>query len=226
VHYDSLSEYHDYAANPNVTSYRYKLSTVDTCGVESALSLYHSTIHLQNLANGNFQWTFYQIENQLNPILSFNFYRDALNNNNFFPIGNIPGTNSTYTDLTYSSFPDANYVVDANWSIACTPSRAAINTTRSNIKKDKAGIEVLSINDNEKDVLLVYPNPANGWLNIATKGGQLASVALVNALGQTVWFEKENKSAYQINTQSLPKGVYAVIAETDKGKSTTRVVLN
>jgi hypothetical protein len=226
VPYDSLSEYHDYAANPNVTSYRYKLSTIDTCGVESELSLYHSTIHLQNLANGNFQWTFYQIEGQLNPILSFNFYRDALNNNNFFPIGNIPGTNSTYTDLTYSSFPDANYVVDANWGISCTPSRAAINTTRSNIKKDKSLIFV-GIDEAEfKDALLVYPNPASGWLNITTKGGQLASVALVNALGQTVWFEKESKDAFQINTQSLPKGVYAVIAETDKGNATTRVVLN
>lgn len=226
VPYDSLSEYHDYAANPNVTSYRYKLSTVDTCGVESELSLYHSTIHLQNLANGNFQWTFYQIEGQLNPILSFNFYRDANNNNNFFQIGNIPGTNSTYTDLTYNSFPDAKYVVDANWGISCTPSRAAINTTRSNIKKDKSLI-FIGIDEAEfKDALLVYPNPASGLLNINTKGGQLASVALVNALGQTVWFEKESKSAFQISTQSLPKGVYAVIAETNKGKATTRVVLN
>jgi len=226
VPYDSLSEYHDYDANPNVTSYRYKLSTIDTCGVESDLSLYHSTIHLQNLSNGNFQWTFYQIEGQLNPILSFNFYRDNLSNNNFFPIGNIPGTNSTYTDLTYNSFPDANYVVDANWSIACTPSRAAINTTRSNIKKDKTGI-FIGIDEAElKNALLIYPNPANGWLNITTKSSQLTAVALVNALGQTVWFEKESKSTFQVNTQSLPKGVYAVIAETDKGKVTIRIVLN
>lgn len=226
VPYDSLSEYHDYAANPNVTSYRYKLSTIDSCGVESDLSLYHSTIHLQNLSNGNFQWTFYQIEGQLNPILSFNFYRDAINNNNFFPIGNIPGTNSTYTDLTYNSFPDANYVVDANWSIACTPSRAAINTTRSNIKKDKTSIFIGIDEIVLKDDMLVYPNPANGWLNITTQSSQLTAVTLVNALGQTVWFEKENKSTFQVNTQSLPKGVYAVIAETVKGKVTIRIVLN
>ena len=226
VPYDSLSEYHDYAANPNVTSYRYKLSTIDTCGVESARSPFHSTIHLQNLANGNFQWTFYQIEGQLNPILSFNFYRDAINNGNFFAIGNIPGTNSTYTDITFSSFPDANYVVDANWAISCTPSRAAINTTRSNIKKDKTSIEVGMDEVVLKGDLLVYPNPASTWLNITSKKIQLTSAALVNATGQTIWFEKESKSVFQINTQSLPKGVYAVIAETEKGKATTRVVLN
>ncbi len=77
-----------------------------------------------------------------------------------------------------------------------------------------------------KDDLLVYPNPASTWLNITSKKIQLTSAALVNAMGQTIWFEKESKSVFQINTQSLPKGVYAVIAETEKGKATTRVVLN
>jgi hypothetical protein len=62
IPFDSLSEYHDYDANPNTTSYRYKMSIIDTCGAESALSPFHNTIHLQNLGNGNFQWTFYQIE--------------------------------------------------------------------------------------------------------------------------------------------------------------------
>ncbi|HYG51014.1 MAG TPA: hypothetical protein VD905_08920, partial [Flavobacteriales bacterium] len=38
VPYDSLSEFHDYGANPNITTKRYKLTAVDTCGTESAKS--------------------------------------------------------------------------------------------------------------------------------------------------------------------------------------------
>ena len=48
VAYDSLSQFVDTAngINPNVTSYRYKVSILDTCGTESNLSYYHETMHL------------------------------------------------------------------------------------------------------------------------------------------------------------------------------------
>jgi uncharacterized delta-60 repeat protein len=164
VPYDSLSEYHDYAANPNVTSYRYKLSVIDTCGAESELSPYHNTIHFQNLGSGNFQWTFYQIENAANPVLSFNIYRDNLGNGNFFAIGNVPGTNSTFFDNTFNSFNNSEYVVDVDWSISCTPTRA-VNTTRSN-KRPKGIIDIQGV-INQPDMLQqiqVYPNPASQML--------------------------------------------------------------
>jgi hypothetical protein len=52
--YDSLSEYVDTSAgiNPNTTSYRYKVSVVDSCGNESILSDYHETIHTQVTGGG------------------------------------------------------------------------------------------------------------------------------------------------------------------------------
>ncbi|MFB6306005.1 MAG: hypothetical protein ABEH43_03295, partial [Flavobacteriales bacterium] len=43
---DSISYFVDSVADPRVHSWRYKLSTVDTCGNESKLSDYHETIHL------------------------------------------------------------------------------------------------------------------------------------------------------------------------------------
>ncbi len=223
VPFDSLSEYHDYSANPNVTSYRYKLSSIDTCGVESQLSPFHRTIHLQNLANGNFQWTFYQIEGQTNPVISFNFYRDIVPNGNFFPIGNIPGTNATYTDITFSSFPDANYVVDADWNIACTPSRGPINTTRSNIRKDKAGIELLGINELNDASVEVFPNPAASYLFISAASG-LSSVKFINALGQNVLNENISGNNYVVNTAALPNGMYVVVVQTTGGEKKVRVI--
>ncbi|MDC3338233.1 hypothetical protein OAW23_10200, partial [Flavobacteriales bacterium] len=48
VPYDSLSQFYDntIGVNPNITSYRYKISAIDTCGNESQLSDYHETMHL------------------------------------------------------------------------------------------------------------------------------------------------------------------------------------
>ncbi len=218
VPFDSLSEYHDYTANPNTTSYRYRLSVLDTCGAESDVSLYHNTIHLQNLGGGNFQWTFYQIENTLNPVLSFNVYRDNNNTGNFQPIGNVPGTNATFTDVTFNSFSNSTYVVDANWSISCNPSRQ-VNTTRSNIK-NKGSIDFVSVaSTNWLQQLQIFPNPAHNQITVTLPTNyQLKNVALYNAIGQMVWTETGPlNNSLQINVAHLPQAIYTLSIETDQG---------
>jgi len=172
VHYDSLSEYHDMAADPNVTSYRYKLTMIDSCGNESQFadwSNFHNTIHLQNLGNGNLQWTLYDIENLGNPVSFYRVYRDDSGSGNFVAISStIPGGNSTYTDVNYATYPNARYRVDVAWGITCTPTRGTIVTTRSNIKS--SGITT-SVATNTIDPLLIYPNPASKSLTILYPAG-------------------------------------------------------
>lgn len=222
--YNALSEYHDTAANPNATSYRYKLSVLDTCGAESDLSLYHSTIHLQNLGNGNFQWTFYNIENTANPVTSFNVYRDAFGNGNWFPIGNVPGTNSTFTDVTANSFPNALYVVDVNWGISCDPGRA-VNTTRSNIKH-KGIIDVpLATGDEREESVRVYPNPAKDNLRVMLPDGTAAeTIKLINSYGQLVK-EARNLPNGVMSLHGIPAGVYGLWIETNAGRVVRKVVI-
>lgn len=224
VAYNALSEYHDTAANPNTTSYRYKLSVLDTCGAESDLSLYHSTIHLQNLGNGNFQWTFYNIESTANPVLSFNVYRDAFGNGNWFPIGNVPGTNSTFTDVTANSFPNALYVVDANWGISCDPSRA-VNTTRSNIKH-KGIIDVpLAINEDWSKTVQVFPNPAKDRLRVMLPDGvTVEAIKLTNSYGQLVK-EIRYSGNGEIQLHGITAGVYGLWIETNAGRVVRKVVI-
>jgi uncharacterized delta-60 repeat protein len=228
VSYDSLSEYHDLDtnANPNSTSFRYKLSVKDTCGAESALSPFHNTIHLQNLGGGNFQWTFYQIENAPNPVMSFNMNRDAFANGSFFPIGLIPGTNATFTDLTASSFPDAEYRVDVNWNISCSPSRATINTTRSNIKRKFADSLITRIDDLLAATIRIYPNPAEKMLNIELDKSITAHQwQLLNSLGQTVWRQKPESNVTGIDVSPFSKGIYLLMIETDKGVLKRKVLI-
>jgi uncharacterized delta-60 repeat protein len=227
VPYNELSEYHDTTANPNTTSYRYKLSVLDTCGAESALSPYHSTIHLQNLGSGNFQWTFYQIENQQNPVQSFNVYRDNLGNGNYFPIGNVPGTNATFTDVTFGSFTNSIYVLDANWGISCNPTRQ-VNTTRSNIR-NKGTIDITPIGIDELNAsdFEIYPNPTDGALNISFPAtANVATLQLSNMMGQVVFSKTGNiTTPAQINFETLPKGVYTLSLQTEMGKINRRISL-
>jgi PKD repeat protein len=62
--YDSLSVFMDETSNPAVKADRYRISLVDTCGVESALSKPHMTIHLQanmgTMGEKNLVWNGYE----------------------------------------------------------------------------------------------------------------------------------------------------------------------
>ncbi len=238
VHRDSLSAYHDYNADPNITSYRYKMSVIDTCGTESALSDFHNTIHLQNLGNGNFQWTFYDIENETNPATEFNIYRDNLGNGNFTQIGLVPGTNSTFTDVNYSSFPNSIYVVDVNWSRSCTPQRGPVNTTRSNIRRvnridtlpEPPDTTSVSIQPVLQESFLVYPNPAEDILTIEfTLSAQIQHIQLFNTLCQLLYDEQQIKlnAAIKktISVAALPKGIYMLVVETDSSRVKRKVVI-
>ena len=123
VPYNAYSEYEDTAsaANPNSTAHQYKISLLDTCGAESFLSDYHSTIFLQNLGNGNLSWAPYEIENAINPVIYYRVYRDTAGNGNFAPLNTIiPGGNTSYTDVDAALYPLADYVLDVYWSIACS----------------------------------------------------------------------------------------------------------
>ncbi len=224
VDYDSLSEYHDLNANPNITNYRYKLTTVDTCGFESTPSDYHSTIHLQLLGNGNMQWTLYDIENQGNPVSFYNVYRDNLGDGNWTLLtGSLPGTNSTYTDINYTGYPNAKYRVDVNWSVSCTSTRATINTTRSNIKSNA----LVGINEQTLSTTVsIYPNPATSSVTLNFLNyTEAIKVTFYNSLGQAVLLHTMNSPTETIDIQQLAKGVYTIESSNHSGKVFNKLVI-
>jgi alpha-tubulin suppressor-like RCC1 family protein len=233
VHADSLSEYHDYSADPNVTSYKYKLSVIDSCGNESSMSDYHSTIHLQNLGSGNLQWTLYEIEPGINPVVYYRVLRDDAGTGCcFLPISStIPGGNSTYTDVAYASFPNADYRVDVTWGISCTPTRATVNTSRSNIKKHALSIGV-SENESVETFVTVYPNPANGTVLVSwNQPAGDAKITIMNAVGQLTKEISVSASAggnmqKQVDISDLPKGVYTITIEYTGVKVHRKLVVN
>lgn len=208
VHYDSLSLFTDPTANPNSTSYKYKVTGKNSCGIEAPLSNYHNTIHLQYFGLGNFQWSLYEIEGMTNQVASYNFYRDDMGDGNFQLLAVIPGGNDSYTDVNHASFPAALYRVDVIWidSHTCTPTRAEGETSRSNIKGlAPNGIE----NNNLEQLVLVFPNPSNGIFNVQIPQELVGEKMMItDALGKVVFVSVIQNMNDQIDLTTLESGMY------------------
>jgi hypothetical protein len=206
---NALSVFHDYNANPGVTSYKYKIAAIDSCGSTSILSDYHETIHLQYFGLGNLQWTLYDIEAAVNPVNYYIIYRDNFGTGNFAAISStIPGGNSTYTDINYASYPNASYKVETAWSISCNPTAKLSNSLNSTMVTRSNIIYLGSANVLEnfalQNELLIYPNPASTEITISTPV-KFTDVKLVNSIGQIVG---QTKYSNTVSVVELSRGIY------------------
>jgi hypothetical protein len=167
VHYDSLSQFVDttFGIDPNATSYQYSISSIDTCGNESALSPHHQTMHLtQNQGTSgeiNLIWDNYEG-------FGFIFYRILRDtgNNVFNVLDSVTATNTTYTDVAPPN-AQTRYIIQVVLDQQCVSSRANHNTTRSNRTKPGvsggSGTDVFEIDESS---VSIYPNPTQHNMTI------------------------------------------------------------
>ncbi len=161
----SLSMFTDSLADPAVRSWRYKITTVDTCGNESALSNHHESIHLSmntGLNNTvNLDWNDYEGFNYP----GFNIYRYD-NLNGWQLLDQVSKNVNTYTDTMPSQSGFLNYMVEAVPPFACTATKAKnFNSTRSNRASTSGPTPSGVIGVQGKGMWLqVFPNPTRGKL--------------------------------------------------------------
>lgn len=237
---DSMSSFTDtvralyfpFTGDPNVGTYRYKLQIRDSCGNLGAMSLFHNTIYA-NQTGGTFNWNHYQIEGQATPLPQLSAYlleRDNNNTGSWTVIGGVAGSQTSVTDPGYATYPNGRWRISTSWSINCDPTRASINTTRSNIKHTSVAT---GLNQNElSESTMLYPNPANNEITIeVSEQIQYATLKITNAIGQTVFEETLNstvntKILKQIDISNYAKGVYTVRIESKRVKAIKKLVVN
>lgn len=230
---DSLHEFTDPSADPGIRGYRYKLSTVNYCDEESALSDIHKTIHLtlnQGLGNTvNLIWDNYEG-------LSFNefFIWRYTTGNGWEKIDSLPSNLFSYTDLNApgtSTSPDLYYYIEGGPITPCDPTRGAINTSRSNIKSPSStGLPAAVKTIGESTGLLVYPNPSAGTLNLRFESPieNTAKVDIINSLGMSV-FKAElatGTTTQSFDLNGVANGVYFVRVQEKNGQSIKRIVIS
>jgi hypothetical protein len=232
--YDSLSIFIDSTANPNVTSYRYKIAARDLMGNESEKSLYHSTIHMQDLGFGNFQWTQYEIEGtpQPLPVTFYNIFRDDNSVSGYNLLFSLSGSSSTFTDPNFINFPDATYRIYVNWDIACNPTRTVINTTRSNIKRYVQGILDTTGIEDLKSGFKVYPNPTGNLLYLEMKDvSKYLQIELIGLDGRSIQCpislissQNDYSVRYSLDLSNLMTGVYFIRVKDTMRSRVLRII--
>ncbi|MDD3630673.1 MAG: T9SS type A sorting domain-containing protein [Bacteroidales bacterium] len=80
-----------------------------------------------------------------------------------------------------------------------------------------------SIVENENN-FSIYPNPANDLL-IINSAISMNQITIINNIGQVVMNVEPNTDTYQINTSTLPEGIYTARIITKNGLSTKLIVV-
>jgi hypothetical protein len=225
VAFDSLSVFTDYNSNPNQTSDRYGLVTVDSCGNVGFVVNPHRTIHLSanQGINGevNLNWNAYEGFTYNN----FEIYRSN-NAGPFNLIGTTSNSNFSYSDLTPPS--GTNYyrvaVVNPN---GCAPTRS-VSRSISNVINSSGttvGIEAQNISP----VVSIYPNPSHGNFAMAIEGIEgIIGLSVFDARGREVLAKSvvgnRQRTIQNIDLSDYANGVYTLSIRTAKGTATQKLV--
>jgi len=215
IAYEDLSLFVDTTpgVNPQITSYRYKISVLDTCGNESGLSDFHETMHLTASLGTpppaiNLVWDTYEGF----PVSYYRILRDSTGLGNYEIIDSVSSSNFTYTDLTP---PAGNmyYLIEAQHPTGCTATAKSknFNKTRSNYQnRTITGINDQSSISNHK--FKVFPNPYTGKTKITYTllENSYITIEVYNLLGEkleTLLSNKQSMGVYQYNFSANKLGI-------------------
>ena len=156
----------DPVADPTIRSWRYKLSVVDECGMESALSQHHKTMHLTiNLGiDGriNLIWDHYEGFD----VNQYKVWRYTAQGG-WENIQDMPANLTSYTDMSPPT-EDLTYYIEVVKEDPCSlPDLKAgtLNSSKSNRQSRLKGTGTGDLF--EQHNLSIYPNPGNGVFNIS-----------------------------------------------------------
>lgn len=220
---DSLTVFVDTFSNPVVRSWKYRLSTTDTCGNESGMTDPHKTLHLtaslgiQNSVQLN--WDDYEG-------FTYGTYviRRYTKKDGWETLAALPSYLHSYTDAN-APLNDAHlwYIVQVvRPGGACSPFRAKnYNSAKSNSSDNMANDNSTSIFDPEDKIVDVQiaPNPTSGLLNVYFENKNIETVAVevYNLAGQLLLKETYSDIIVDdvLNISEFPSGLYQIKIQSD-----------
>jgi len=207
-----LSVWSDVNSNAGVTSARYAISVIDSCGNESELSPIHKTMHLtiNEGINGevNLIWDGYEGID----IVTYEIWRGS-SPKQMFKIDEVPAANFTYTDLNapvgllfYKIVVVNPYI--CNPTVGKTGEADDFGTTQSNIVD-------YALTDN----VIIYPNPFSTQTRVVWSNPDLDpyDIRIFDATGRLVFYEPAvRQTYYELYKNDLPTGVYSIEITNDE----------
>ena len=226
VPFDSASVFVDVNSNPDVQSNKYKISVMDACGAETALSDYHKTMHLSINKGINNIWNLIWEAYEGYSVLTYNIYRGT-NPANIQIIGSLSGSNTQFSDYTAPTgyvFYQIEAVSSAAAGVKHNGSgvKAAVETSyssRSNIATNKSGTDGLFDVADSSNGLSVYPNPAKNSVRVRFADfGQTDNLQLTiyNCMGQLIKTMNGFDASQSVDISALSEGLYMLVVQSDK----------
>jgi len=212
IAYDDSTEFVDNSVgvDPGTTSYRYKISVMDSCSIENNLGDFHKTIHLQ-VSQGtgsehNLSWSDYEGF----AVSKYRILRDDNATGNWNVIDSIGFGITSYTDNTPPS-ASSRYVVEVVHPNGCTVTlkSGTSNSTWSNVGETGEG-GTTGLSDTSINNLSISPNPTTSTITLNNlQSGE--EVSVYNTLGQRVYSSKVSAVTLSINLSELGNnGIYFV----------------
>lgn len=210
---DSLTEMKDTLANTDLHTWKYRISAIDSCGVETGVSeIEHRPIFLtvdtNNVGLPSLVWTSYMGRPYSDYVVKRN-----VNGTGWVDVVTLPASQNSFVDVNCPS-GSIEYTIEALFTTTCNSTRGAINTTRSNIKSPSSFIVGLKGNTAITNNVNLFPNPSqdNFTVSLANKAKETVNIEVVNALGQVVYTTTINESSKSatIAAANWNNGVYFV----------------
>ncbi|MGV6860708.1 MAG: T9SS type A sorting domain-containing protein [Putridiphycobacter sp.] len=221
VSYADESIFTDPIAYPQIRSWRYKLTTVNNCGVESHFSPVHKTIHVTTTpgTGGNYNISWDQYEGF--SYSTFDIYRhtDELGWE-ATPIASLPANLFSYTD-TPPSTNGVDYMIAVTPPTICTSSKAQDwNSSRSNKTSSTSSapgnpLNVVNVTASTFE-LSIYPNPSSGIFNVNISGmDQAYTINVFDMSGKLISTVTTANQQFSIDLSHVESGMYIVEINTE-----------
>lgn len=222
VDYNEESLFTDPIAYPQIRSWRYKLGVVNNCGVESAPSPAHKTIH-NTISNGsagsfNISWDAYEGFTYS----TFDLYRYT-DLNGWELIQPLPSTTFTYNDTPPSEI-GLDYIISITPPSPCTSTFRAQdhNASRSNksssISGPPGGPNTNDIGETDfSNGISIYPNPSSSFYNVYlnTNISETYQVNVYDLKGAVVKSFNSNQTAFIVQLSGFDAGMYILEIATE-----------
>jgi SprB repeat/Secretion system C-terminal sorting domain len=209
-------EFIDTVAIPLIRSWRYKISSVDTCGNESNLSPEHKTIHLTQGAglipnSVNLSWDDYQGF----PYSTFFLYRSTLANG-WELIDSLPSTLNSYTNVIPNLINDPGlfYVVTVKPAIGCDTDKKGKTFNRSRSNNSTSGITgaLMALSNSDRlQTINVFPNPFSEEIQFSQavfNTDNPGIISIYNLQGSLLINVRFFSNEGAVSTSFLPPGIY------------------
>ncbi len=219
---EAANVFRDVSSHPDVSSNKYQISLMDSCGVETAKSSVHKTSHLSINKGVGTKWNLIWEAYEGFLVTTYKIYRGT-NSTNLTLLDEISGSVTQYTDNNAPA-GDVYYQIEIVSPSICNVSGIK-NVSRSNVAAStQVGIKKLKM---EAISFSMYPNPTADNVTIDVKETIEAGtiIGIHSMLGAAVLEEVLTQNKQTISTHDLPSGFYTLTLKSKTGSSIQKLII-